>query len=48
MTVIDRYKREIIEAAEILKNNPNWEPCWTLPTDPARAMGEIVQELSED
>lgn len=48
MTIIDCYKREIIEAAEFLKSNPNWEPSWTLPKDPARAIGELVQELSED
>lgn len=48
MTIIDQYKREIIEAAEFLKSNPDWEPGWALPEDSARAMGQLVQELSED
>ena len=48
MTTVDRLKEDIILAGEILKNNPNWEPCWNLSDDPRRAIAEIVDELTSD
>lgn len=48
MTRVDQIKKDIILAAEYLKNNPDWEPCWNLSEDHCRAVAEVVDELSSD
>lgn len=51
MTIIERYIHEIKEAAKFLEENPDWTPpmIWNLQKmNPAQAIGEIVQELTED
>lgn len=53
MTLLDRYKHEIIEAAKFLETHPDWEPdeslCYSINTlSPDKAIGYIVEELTED
>lgn len=53
MTAFDRYRNEIIEAAEYLKNNPDWTPDERFMFDvntlrPCIAIGLIVEGLTED
>ena len=53
MTAFDRYRNEIIEAAEYLKNNPDWTPDTRFMYDintsrPCIAIGLIVEELTDD
>ena len=53
MTTFERYRKEIIEAAEYLKNNPDWTPderfIFNVNTfRPCIAIGLIVECLAED
>ena len=51
--MIERYIKEIIEAGKFLEAHPDWEPeegwAWELEKMyPDKAIGQIVQELTED
>lgn len=53
MTIIDRYINEIKEAGAYLEKHPDWCPEreWLHDLErmnPAKAIGEIVQGLTED